>query len=59
MVQIVHAKMDENGKIDGPLVGDQTGKEILTQNFYLNDSTLLLVCKDAIWPNAQPTPQFR
>lgn len=46
MVQIVHAKMDENGKVDGPLVGDQTGKEILTQNFYLNDSTYLLICKD-------------
>jgi len=46
MVQIVHAKMDENGKIDGPLVGDQTGKEILTQNFYLNDSTYLLICRD-------------
>lgn len=46
VIQIVHAKMDENGKVDGPLVGDQTGKEILTQNFYLNDSTYLLICKD-------------
>ncbi|MPM78873.1 hypothetical protein SDC9_125888 [bioreactor metagenome] len=46
IIQIVHAKMDENGKIDGPLVGDQTGKEILTQNFYLNDSTYLLICRD-------------
>ncbi len=45
-IQIVHAKMDENGKVDGPLVGDQTGKEILAQNFYLNDSTYLLICKD-------------
>ena len=46
-IKIVHARMDENGKIDGPLVGDQTGKEILEERFYLNDSVYLLICKDA------------
>lgn len=45
-IKIVHARMDENGKTDGPLVGDQTGKEILEAPFYLNDSVYLLICKD-------------
>lgn len=45
-IQIIHAKMDENGKTEGLLVGDQTGKEIFDEPFYLNDSVYLLVCKD-------------
>ena len=46
-IQIVHAKMDENGKTDGPKVGDNTTKEIVVTSFYLNDSVFLLTCKDA------------
>ena len=46
-IKIVHAKMDENGKTDGPLVGDQTGKEIFEEPWYHNDSVYLLICKDA------------
>lgn len=45
-IKIVHAKMDENGRTDGPIVGDQTGKEIFSERFYLNDSKYLLICRD-------------
>lgn len=34
MVILGHACQDENGGIDGAIVGDQTGKEIRTQNWY-------------------------
>lgn len=34
MVIIGHAAQDENGSIDGAIVGDQTGKEIRTQEWY-------------------------
>lgn len=34
MVLIGHACQDENGSIDGAIVGDQTGKEIRTQEWY-------------------------
>lgn len=45
-IRVIHAKMDENGKTDGLIVGDQTGKEIFDEPFYLNDSVYLLICKD-------------
>lgn len=35
-VTIGHARCDENGKIDGALVGDQTGKEILIADWYVS-----------------------
>ena len=33
-VKIGHARQDENGRIDGPLAGDQTGREILIEDWY-------------------------
>lgn len=34
MVKIVHARIDENGNIMGGKAGDQTGKEVVKQDFY-------------------------
>jgi len=34
MVKIVHARIDENGQIMGGKAGDQTGKEVVKQDFY-------------------------
>ena len=34
MVKIVHARIDENGQIMGGQKGDQTGKEVVKQDFY-------------------------
>lgn len=34
MVKIVHARIDENGNIMGGKKGDQTGKEVVKQDFY-------------------------
>lgn len=45
-IRIAHAKMDEDGKVAGPIEGDQTGKEIQVANFYQNDSIYLLICRD-------------
>ena len=35
-IVIGSAKYDENGKISGGLPGDQTGKEVSTQNYYMH-----------------------
>ena len=35
-VKIGSARIDENGKAHGGKAGDQTGKEVSTQNWYLN-----------------------
>lgn len=35
-VMIGSARIDENGRISGGKVGDQTGKEVSTQNFYIH-----------------------
>lgn len=37
MVKIVHARIDENGNIMGGKPGDQTGKEVVKQDFYDSD----------------------
>lgn len=46
-VKIGHAVMDENGKTDGPITGDQTGKEIQISNWYLKDWEYYIEAKDA------------
>lgn len=50
MVRIGHAVCDENGKVDGKLLGDQTGKEIRLDNWYIsgNGWDYLLVCTDKV-----------
>ena len=35
-VKIGSARIDENGKAHGGQAGDQTGKEVSTQSWYLN-----------------------
>ena len=35
-VKIGSARIDENGKAHGGKAGDQTGREVSTQNWYLN-----------------------
>ena len=45
-IKIGHASIDENGKISGGRVGDQTGKEICTRTWYNKPWNVLLVCTD-------------
>lgn len=48
MVKIGSARMDENGKISGGKAGDQTGKEVSTQDWYLHSKGwYVLRAKDA------------
>ena len=54
-IKIAHAKMDEDGKIAGPIKGDQTGKEIQVASFYQNDSVYLLICRDAVMADRAAT----
>ena len=35
-VKVGSARIDENGKAHGGKAGDQTGKEVSTQNWYLH-----------------------
>ena len=48
MIRIGHAVCDENGKVDGKLLGDQTGKEIRLDNWYVSGNRwdYLLVCTE-------------
>lgn len=48
MVKIGHAVQDENGKSEGPIPGDQTGKEILVTNWYKRSGgwSYYLECND-------------
>lgn len=51
-VQIAHAVMDENGGKDGPIEGDQTGKEITIATWYAENNKgakwdYYLLCTDA------------
>lgn len=48
MIKIGHAVYDENGKSSGGKLGDQTGREIRTQEWYVsgNGWDYLLVCLD-------------
>lgn len=48
-VKIGHARQDENGGIEGKTPGDQTGKEILVENWYARTGgwTYYLECTDA------------
>lgn len=48
MARIAHARCDENGKIDGPLSGDQTGKEVRFDNWYYNNWTEYIEAKDPV-----------
>jgi hypothetical protein len=45
-VKIGHARYDENNKAKGGKPGDQTGKEILVQNWYSNNWTHVFRAKD-------------
>ncbi len=45
-VKIGHASIDENGKISGGKVGNQTGKEICIRTWYNKPWSVLLVCTD-------------
>lgn len=45
-VKIGHASIDENGKISGGKVGDQTGKEICIRNWYKKPYNVMLICTD-------------
>ena len=46
-VLIGHASIDENGKASGGAAGDQTGKEVVTRNWYSKDWNVLLRPKSA------------
>lgn len=41
-VKIGHASIDENGKASGGTAGDQTGKEVVTRDWYTKDWNVLL-----------------
>ena len=45
-VKIGHASIDENGKISGGKVGDQTGKEICIRDWYKKPWNVMLICTD-------------
>ncbi len=48
-VKIGSARIDENGKLSGGKAGDQTGKEVSTQNFYMHSKGWYLYrAKDAV-----------
>ena len=46
-VLIGHASIDENGKASGGAAGDQTGKEVVTRNWYSKEWNVLLRPKSA------------
>ena len=45
-VKIGHASIDENGKVSGGKVGDQTGKEICIRDWYKKPWNVMLICTD-------------
>ena len=45
-VKIGHASIDENGRIVGGKVGDQTGKEICIREWYKKPWNVMLICTD-------------
>ena len=45
-VLIGHASIDENGKIAGGKVGDQTGREVCTRGWYSKPWNVMLICTD-------------
>ena len=45
-VRIGHASIDENGRVSGGKVGDQTKKEICIRNWYKKPWNVMLICKD-------------
>lgn len=47
-IKIGHASIDENKKISGGKVGDQTGKEICIREWYNKPWNVYLVCTDKI-----------
>ena len=46
--QIVHASINENGKVTGGTQGDQTGKEICTRSYYNKPWNSVLRYKEAV-----------
>ena len=46
-VKIGHASIDENGKASGGAAGDQTGKEVVTRNWYSKPWNVMLRPKSA------------
>ncbi|MDF2538006.1 MAG: cell surface protein [Herbinix sp.] len=47
-IKIGHASIDENGKIVGGNIGDQTGKEICIRNWYSKPWNVYLECTDPV-----------
>lgn len=45
-IRVGHASIDENGKVAGGKVGDQTGKEICVRNWYDKQWNVYLECTD-------------
>lgn len=45
-VKIGHASIDENGKVAGGKMGDQTGKEICIREWYKKSWDVMLICAD-------------
>jgi len=45
-VLIGHASIDENGRIAGGKVGDQTGREVCTRRWYSKPWNVMLICTD-------------
>lgn len=52
---IGQASIDENGNIQGPTSGDQTGREINISNFYSFPWNYVLRCKDATYADRAAT----
>ena len=45
-IKIGHASIDENGKISGGTIGDQTGKEVFTRSWYNKPWNVYIECTD-------------
>lgn len=59
-IMIGHASIDENGKIQGGKVGDQTGKEVCTRSYYVHSKGwYLLRPKDVAHAIAIAEAMFR
>jgi hypothetical protein len=54
-IRIGHASIDENGRIAGGKVGDQTSKEICVRLWYDKDWDYYIECEDSIIANKAAT----
>ena len=55
MVRVGAARIDENGNLCGGKQGDQTGKEIMIQDWYNHPWNTYLVCNDPVIANLAAT----